>query len=70
MSTHVVTNAEQTDELVSRRDVAERWKTSVATVKRREKEGLLTPVKFNQRLLRYRLGQVQSLENAALGGVA
>jgi hypothetical protein len=38
------------------------------TLKRREKEGVLKALRFNQRLLRYRLRDVLEIE-AAAGGV-
>jgi hypothetical protein len=58
------------DQLLSRRAVAERWQTSVETVKRREKEGLITAIRFNQRLLRYKLSDIAAFEAAAAGGAA
>jgi hypothetical protein len=57
------------EQLLSRKAVAHRWQTSVETVKRREKAGLLTAIRFNQRLLRYRLSDVTAFEAAAAGGV-
>jgi len=56
------------EQLLSRRAVADRWQTSVETVKRREKAGLLKAIRFNQRLLRYKLSDVAALETAAAGG--
>lgn len=64
MNKKVVSSPEQ---LVSRRAVAHRWQTSVETVKRREKAGLLKALRFNQRLLRYKLSDVEALEAAAGG---
>ena len=52
--------------MLSRRAVAERWQTSVETVKRREKAGLIKAIRFNQRLLRYKLTDIAAYE-AALG---
>jgi hypothetical protein len=65
MSKQVVSIPEQ---LLSRRAVADRWQTSVETVKRRERDGLLNPIRFNQRLLRYRLSEIEAVEAAAAGG--
>jgi hypothetical protein len=56
------------DQLLSRRALAQRWETSVETIKRREKEGLLKALRFNSRLLRYKLSDVEALEAAAVGG--
>ena len=53
------------EQLLSRRAVANRWQTSVETVKRREKAGLLKAIRFNQRLLRYKLSNVEAVEAAA-----
>jgi hypothetical protein len=53
--------------LLSRKAVAQRWETSVETIKRREREGLLKAIRFNQRLLRYKLSDIEALENAAGG---
>jgi len=58
---------ESTLALLSRRDVAKRHNVSVMTVKRREKEGLLKPLRFNSRLIRHRLADVIAYENAAGG---
>ncbi|HEY1422686.1 MAG TPA: hypothetical protein VGF20_04475 [Candidatus Acidoferrum sp.] len=52
-------------QLLSRRAIANRWQTSIETVKRREQEGFLKAIRFNQRLIRYKLSDVQALEAAA-----
>jgi predicted site-specific integrase-resolvase len=65
MPTQATTIPEQ---LLSRKAVAERWQTSVETVKRREKEGLLRAIRFNERLLRYKLSEIEAIEAAAAGG--
>ena len=62
------TDLEAQDRLVSRRDVANRWASSTETVKRSEKEGLLHPVHFNKRLLRYSLAEVIAVERAGRNG--
>ena len=51
--------------LLSRKQVAKRWEVCTETVKRRERSGLLPPVRFNQRLTRYRLRDVIALEREA-----
>jgi predicted site-specific integrase-resolvase len=56
--------------LLSRRALAQRWSCSRETVKRRTKEGILHPVRFNQRMLRYRLSEVEQVERAASEGVS
>jgi len=65
MSKHVVSIPEQ---LLSRKAVAHRWQTSVETVKRRERSGLITELRFNERLIRYRLSDVLRYEQGAAGG--
>jgi predicted site-specific integrase-resolvase len=55
-----------TEQHLSRRDVAQRWRTSTETVKRREREGLLKAVRFNARLIRYKLSEVERYEREAL----
>jgi hypothetical protein len=55
------------EQLVSRKAVADRWQTSKETVKCREKAGLLKAIRFNQRLLRYKLSDVEAFEAAAAG---
>jgi hypothetical protein len=65
MTTQATTIPEQ---LLSRRAVAQRWQTSIETVKRREKEGLLKAIRFNERLLRYKLSEIEAIEAAAAEG--
>jgi predicted site-specific integrase-resolvase len=52
---------------MSRREVAQRWGVSVETIKRRTREGLLHPVRFNQRLIRYPLSEIIRIEKEASG---
>lgn len=51
---------------LTRRDVANRWNCCPHTVARRPD---LTPIRFNRRLLRYRLEDVQAIEAAGHGGL-
>ncbi len=53
-------------ELISRDQLAKRWGVSKETIKRREREGLLTPLRFNQRLLRYRMEDIVEIERSLL----
>jgi len=57
--------------LLSRKNLSERWGCSVETLKRREKAGVLRPIVLG-RLVRYKLGDIESVEAAALvkGGSA
>ena len=56
------------ERLLSRRQVAVRQGVSTETIKRRERDGSLTPLRFNERLIRYRLSDVLRYEQAAAGG--
>jgi hypothetical protein len=47
--------------LVTRRELSDRWKLSVETLKRRERSGLLPCLKLG-RGVRYRLSDVEHLE--------
>ena len=53
-------------QFISRRELASRWGVSLATIKRRENERLLRPYTFNQRLIRYRLSDVEAFESILL----
>jgi hypothetical protein len=48
-------------QLVTRRELADRWKLSVETLKRRERSGILPCLKLG-RGVRYRLSDVEHLE--------
>jgi len=58
----------EAEQLITRKALASRWQCSKETIKRRTTAGLLHPVKFNQRMLRYRLSEVLQVEQAATGG--
>lgn len=53
------------ERLLSRGELTARWSCSRETLKRREREGILKPVRFNQRLLRYKLSDIVAIEAAA-----
>ena len=48
-------------QLVTRRELSDRWKLSVETLKRRERSGILPCLKLG-RGVRYRLSDVEQLE--------
>lgn len=52
---------------LTRKAVAARWCCSVETVKRRTREGLLPAIRFNERLVRFRIEDVMAIEAAAGG---
>ena len=53
------------EQFLSRRALAKRWGCCVETVKRREAAGLLNPLRFSRRQVRYELSQIVKLEIAA-----
>jgi hypothetical protein len=59
------TQSEASEQLISRKALAARWQCSAETIKRRTREGLLHPLRFNQRMIRYRLSEVIGVEQQA-----
>ena len=59
--------SDELEQLLSRRALAQRWSCCNETLKRREREGILKAIRFNQRLLRYRLSDIIAIEAAAGG---
>lgn len=59
---------EQTKSIVfiSRKQLATRWSCSIETIKRKEKQGLIVPLRLGKRMLRYRLDDIQKLEDAGI----
>ncbi len=53
------------DTLFSRKQLADRWSTSIETIKRRQKQGVLIPIYLSQRQVRYKLSQIIGVEEAA-----
>jgi CHAD domain-containing protein len=51
--------------LLSRKQVADRWSVSLETIKRREAAGVLHPLRFSARQVRYRLSDVVTAEQSA-----
>ena len=47
--------------LLTRKDLSDRWQLSVETLKRRERSGILRPLKLG-RGVRYRLDDIERLE--------
>jgi hypothetical protein len=56
-----------TKTLITRKQLCARWECCTMTLKRREAEGVLKPVRFNSRMLRYRLSDILAIEAAAEG---
>jgi hypothetical protein len=60
-------SSEPSELLISRKALASRWQCSRETIKRRTREGLLHPVRFNQRFIRYQMSEIVSVEKEASG---
>jgi len=58
----------ESERLLSRRELALRQGVSTETIKRREKQGLIKALRFNERLIRYRLSDIIRYEAEAAGG--
>ena len=56
------TNETAPVEFLTRRELAQRWKCSTETVKRREASGMLRPVRLGARKLLYRLSDIETIE--------
>ena len=69
MSRPLIDLPDKTEQLLSRRGLSLRWQVCVETIKRQERAGKLKAIRFNQRLLRYRLSDIVAIESAA-GGAA
>jgi hypothetical protein len=52
------------DPLLTRREIANRWRQSTETIKRRERAGFLRALKLG-RSVRYRLSEVVAFEKAS-----
>jgi hypothetical protein len=48
--------------LLTRREIAARWKVSIETVKRRERARILRPMRLDGRIIRYRMSDVVQIE--------
>jgi predicted site-specific integrase-resolvase len=56
------------DKLLTRLELARRWKVSIETLKRRERAGILRPVRLDGRVIRYRVSDVLRIEEEGYGG--
>lgn len=48
--------------MIDRKQLAARWNISIATLKRMEKAGVLNIVSLSERVLRYRLEDIERME--------
>jgi hypothetical protein len=50
------------ESLLTRRELADRWKVSIETIKRRERARVLRPLRLEGRTVRYRMSDVVRIE--------
>lgn len=55
----------QSDRLVTRKELAERWSLSIKTLKRRERTGELRPLTLSANTVRYRMSEILAIEEDA-----
>lgn len=58
------------DKLLTRLELARRWKVSIETIKRRERAKILRPVRLDGRIIRYRMSDVLRIEEEGYDGTA
>jgi hypothetical protein len=56
------------DGLLTRLELARRWKVSIETLKRRERAKILRPVRLDGRIIRYRMRDVLRIEEEGYDG--
>jgi hypothetical protein len=56
------------DKLLTRLELARRWKVSIETLKRRERTKILRPVRLDGRIIRYRMSDVLRIEEEGYFG--
>jgi hypothetical protein len=56
------------DGLLTRLELARRWKVSIETIKRRERAKILRPVRLDGRIIRYRMSDVLRIEEEGYDG--
>jgi hypothetical protein len=56
------------DCFLSRAEVMRRWRVSMTTLKRREQQGILRPIRMSAHAVRYRLSDVVRAEDEAAAG--
>jgi len=60
-----IISSNQSDRLVSRKELSERWSLSQKTLKRRERAGELRPLTLSANCVRYRLSEILAIEEDA-----
>ena len=64
MKTQVIAVDEQ-EKFLNRTELAARWRVSRETIKRRQRSGLLHPIRLSKRHLLYRMSEILRLEAEA-----
>jgi hypothetical protein len=59
------TKLDGSEKFLTRHELAERWRCSGETIKRRDRRGLLHPIRLSKRHLLYKLSEVEELEREA-----
>ena len=65
MQIHVPPLSKQPEQFLTRRELAARWRCSTETIKRRQRAGLLHPIRLSRRSLLYKLSEVEAVKGAA-----
>lgn len=55
-------SANEQGKFLTRTELAARWRSSVETIKRRQRSGLLHPVRLSRRKLLYRISEIEQVE--------
>ena len=55
-------NKTKEDSLLTRSELARRWKVSIETLERRERTKVLRPMRLDGRIVRYRMSDVVRIE--------
>ena len=58
-------SSNQSERLLSRKQLADRWNLSTKTIKRREKAGELRPLTLSANCVRFRLSEILAIEEDA-----
>ena len=63
----IITPMKPPTEMLTRRELAERWRCSIETIKRRERAGILHMVLLGARMPRYRRSDIEGIEKPKNG---
>lgn len=65
MTEHTIKTVGADETLLSRKDLSKRWSVSIDTLRRRERSKALPCLRFGSNLVRYRLRDIQEIEQQA-----